>query len=107
LSGTLLKGGIQSHPVGTLCPDETSFAIPGPAPALAIAFGVVRDGDGPLVFVPDFLMGDDPEKVKRGLKAAYRRILDSDAIFDHLLFAHAEPWIGGGRTVLRDFVWNG
>lgn len=105
-AGAILNGGIQSHPVGALCPDETAFTIPGPEPALAIADGVVRDGDGPLVFVPDFLMGDDPETVKRGLIAAYRRILDSDATFDHLLLAHGEPWIGGGRTALRDFVSN-
>jgi len=102
--GAVLPGGIQSHPVGALCPDETAFTVPGPQPALAIADGVVRDGDGPLAFVPDFLMGDDPEQVKRGLKAAYRRILDSDASFDHLLLAHGEPWIGGGRAALRDFV---
>ena len=106
-AGSILEGGIQSHPVGALCPDETAFTVPGPEPALAIADGVVRDGDGPLVFVPDFLMGDDAETVKRGLKAAYRRILDSDATFDHLLFAHGEPWIGGGRTALRAFVSNG
>jgi len=106
-AGTLLAGGIQSHRVGALCPDETAFTVPGPEPALAIADGVVRDAEGPLVFVPDFLMGDHPEKVKRGLKAAYRRILDSDAVFDHLLLAHGEPWIGGGRAALLDFVSSG
>jgi hypothetical protein len=93
--------------VDALCPDETAFTIPGPEPALAIADGVVRDGDGPLMFVPDVLMGDDPEAVKRELKAAYRRILDSGTPFDHLLFAHGEPWIGGGRAALRDFISNG
>lgn len=105
-AGAILPGGIQSHPVGALCPDETAFSLPGPEPALAIADGVVRDGDGPLVFVPDFLMGDDPQTVKRGLKAAYLRILDADASFDHLLLAHGEPWIGGGRAALREFVAN-
>lgn len=103
-AGAMLEGGIQSHPVGVLCPDETAFTIPGPEPVLAIADGVVRNGDGPLIFVPDFLMGDDPEAVKRGLKAVYRRILESDASFDHLLLAHGDPWIGGGRAAFRDFV---
>lgn len=103
-AGAMLAGGIQSHRVGALCPDETAFTVPGPEPALAIADGVVRDGDGPLSFVPDFLLGDDPEAVKRGLKAAYRRILDQDEAFDHLLLAHGQPWIGGGRKALRSFV---
>jgi hypothetical protein len=103
-AGETLPGGIRSHPVGALCPDETAFTVPGPEPALAIADGVVRDGDGPLMFVPDFLMGDDPESVKRGLQAAYRRILERDASFDHLLLAHGAPWIGGGRKALQEFV---
>ena len=103
-AGARLPGAIQSYFVGALCPDETAFLVPGPEPALAIADGVVRDGDGPLVFVPDFLMGDDPEAVKRGLKAAYRRILALDIAFDHLLLAHGQPWIGGARDALGELV---
>jgi len=103
-AGETLPGGIQSHPVGALCPDETAFLVPGPEPALAIADGVVRDGDGPLVFVPDFLMGDDPEAVKRELKAAYRRLLALDLAFEHLLLAHGQPWIGGARSALAELV---
>jgi hypothetical protein len=100
--GELLPGGIESHEVGVLCPDETAFRVPGTEPALAVADGVVRDGDGPLVFVPDPLLGDEPEAVKRGLKAAYRRLLALD--FDHLLLAHGNPWIGGARRALGEFV---
>ncbi len=100
--GEVLPGGIESHEVGVLCPDETAFRIPGVAPALAVADGVVRDGAGPLVFVPDSLLGEDPEAVKRGLRAAYRRLLALD--FDHLLLAHGNPWIGGAREVLAEFV---
>ena len=103
-AGALLPGEIQSYAVGALCPDETAFLVPGPEPALAIADGVVRDGDGPLTFVPDFLMGDDPEAVKRGLEAAYTRILDLDVDFDHLLLAHGQPWLGGAREALRELV---
>jgi hypothetical protein len=103
-AGAELPGGLRSFPVGALCPDETAFLVPGPEPALAIADGVVRDGDGPLAFVPDFLMGDDPEAVKRGLAAAYRRILENGIAFDHLLLAHGEPWIGGARAALEAFL---
>jgi hypothetical protein len=100
--GEILPGGIESHEVGVLCPDETAFRIPGAEPALAIADGVVRDGDGPLAFVPDPLLGDDPDAVKRGLRAAYRRLLALD--FDHLLLAHGNPWLGGAREALARFV---
>jgi hypothetical protein len=101
--GALLPGGIESHEVGVLCPDETAFRIPGPEPALAVADGVVRDGDGPLAFVPDPLLSDDdPEAVKRGLRAAYRRLLALD--FDSLLLAHGNPWIGGAKAALAAFV---
>jgi hypothetical protein len=41
-----------------------------------VADGVVRDADGPLAFVPDPLLGDDPEAVKRGLEEAYRRLCE-------------------------------
>jgi len=102
--GDMLPGDIQSYPVAALCPDETAFLVPGPEPALAIADGVVRDGDGPLVFVPDFLMGEDPEEVKRGLRVAYRRILDQGIEFDHLLLAHGQPWVGGAHPALEAFV---
>jgi len=101
-AGEILPGGIESHEVGVLCPDETAFLVPGGARALAVADGVVRDGDGPLVFVPDPLLGDDPEAVKRGLRAAYRRLLALD--FDHLLLAHGNPWIGAARQALAGFV---
>lgn len=77
-AGDSLPGGIVSHAVGVLCPDETAlrFALPAGGTCLALADAVVRigegaRGDGPLVFVPDFLLADDAaqvEPVKRGLR---------------------------------------
>ena len=101
-AGDVLPGGIESQVVGELCPDETALRIPIAEGALAVADGVVRDGDGPLIFVPDHLIGDDPEAVKEGLKAAYARILDLE--FDHLLLSHGHPWIGGAKQALSKFV---
>jgi hypothetical protein len=98
-AGDLLPGDIESHEVGVLCPDETALRIPLEAGVLAVADGVVRDR--PLTFVPDFLLGDDPEGVKQGLKAAYARLLSLE--FDHLICAH-RPWIGGAKQALREFV---
>ena len=57
---------------------------------------------GPLAFVPDFLMGDDPEGVKAGLTTAFERLLELD--FDHVLLAHGEPLVGDGSERLRAFV---
>lgn len=101
-SGDLLPGGIESHEVGVLCPDETAFLIPGEVAALALADSVVRNSDGPLAFVPDALLGDEAEAVRRGLKEVLLGLCDLD--FDHLLLAHGQPWIGGGRVALRDFA---
>jgi len=101
-AGETLPGGVRSLEIGELCPDETAFWIPGPQPALAIADGIVRDANGELGFVPDEHIGDDPEAIRRALRAAYQRLLSLD--FDHLLFAHGEPWIGGGKQALAAFA---
>jgi hypothetical protein len=69
---------------------------------VALADGVVRDKDGPLGFVPDQYMGEDPEGVKAGLRKAYRRLLEHE--FEHLLLAHGWPWITGGKRALREFL---
>ena len=53
-------------------------------------------------WVPDSLM-DDPEETKRGLLAAFERIL-SDYEFEHLLLAHGLPLVGNGRAELEQFV---
>ena len=44
--GHVFPGGIESHPVGAICSDETALRIPVPEGALAVADGVVRDGVG-------------------------------------------------------------
>jgi hypothetical protein len=100
--GQRLPGDIETHEVGALCPDETALRIPMEGGVLAIADGVIRHGDGPLTFVPDVLLGDDPEAIKQALKAAYARLLELE--FDHILFAHGDPMIGGGSSTLRGFV---
>ncbi|HKI97846.1 MAG TPA: hypothetical protein VKB51_05170 [bacterium] len=99
--GDELPGGIAAIAIGVLCPDESALLLPG-VRAAAVADGVIRDGDGPLAFVPDGLLADsrkDAQAVKRGLKAAYRRLAEQD--FDHLLLAHGNPWLHDGRAALR------
>jgi hypothetical protein len=102
--GDELPGGIEVYEVDAICPDETALYIPAHR-ALACADGVVRGaGEGPLSFVPDFLM-DEPEQTKRGLKRAYLRL--SELEFDHLLLAHGDPVPGRGRDALREFAEAG
>jgi glyoxylase-like metal-dependent hydrolase (beta-lactamase superfamily II) len=55
-----------------------------------------------LEFVPDGLLGDDPEQVKADLRRALTPLLDRD--FDALLFAHGAPITSGGKERLRAFV---
>jgi len=111
-AGCVLPGGIESHEVGLLCPDETAlrFDLAEGGACLAVADGVVRigeaaRGDGPLAFVPDSLIGDEPaqvEAVKRGLREAYRRLCDLE--WDALLFAHGLPLLDNAKEKLRAFV---
>ncbi|HEX2102572.1 MAG TPA: hypothetical protein VHF51_02905 [Solirubrobacteraceae bacterium] len=100
--GEEVAPGIRALEMGALTPEDTVFhLIAGPG-ALVFADGLIRDGGGALAFVPDRLMGDDPEEVKRGLVLSLRRLLAED--FDALLFAHGEPMANGGKAALRDFV---
>ena len=62
--------------------------------------------NGELAFVPDFLLGPDPEQDPAKLRAGLKRLLD-EVEFDSLLFAHGDPLIGGGRAALREFLATG
>ena len=96
--------GVVVHEVDAIAPDDSALLIDHGGGALALADAVIRH-EGELAFVPDFLMGDDPEPVKDGLRAAIERLLELD--FQHLLLAHGEPSVGRGREELRDFLDRG
>ena len=93
--------GITALEVDAICPDEAALLVAVGDGALACADGLVRFG-GPLGFVPDHLLGDDPEAVKTGLRAAYGALLEHD--FAHLLLAHGDPVVGEGKAALRAFL---
>jgi hypothetical protein len=98
---TRSRRAITAIEIGKLAPDEYALHVAIGEGAISFADGLVRYG-GTLGFVPDTLLGDDPGSVKAGLEDAFRGLLTRD--FDHLLFAHGEPLIGGGKAVLRDFL---
>jgi hypothetical protein len=101
--GEEVAPGIEALEVGAICPDESALLIRD-AGALSIADGI-RHYDGEMEFFADWLLGDDPEGVKAGLRESYRGLLDLD--FDNLLFAHGDPLIGGGKEALRRFAQAG
>ena len=100
--GDILPGNITAIEIASICPDETALYIPMGEGVVAAADGVIRMGEGPLCFVPEEYMGDDPESIKKGLKASYRHLLERD--FEHLLLAHGQPWMGGAKEALRKFA---
>ena len=100
-AGDEIAPGVVAIHIGAICLDEYALQIDVDAGAICFADGLIRYG-GALGFVPDTLLGDDPEAVKEGLRNAFGGLLERD--FDHLLFAHGDPLIGGGKGALRDFL---
>ena len=101
--GDELAPGVTAVEVGAIAPDETALHIAHGPGAVAIADGLIKaDGEGSLEFVPDFLMGDDPETVKTGLRDSLRGLLERD--WDALLLAHGDPVASGGRRALEEFL---
>jgi hypothetical protein len=102
--GDELAPGVRAHEVGVLCPEETAVHLAGEGGgALAFADCVIRGRYGELGFVPDPLLGDDPQAIRDGLRAAFRRLCD-EVEFEALVLAHGEPIRHGGRTALRTFA---
>src|SRR5690348_13725472 len=102
--GDRLAADVTALEMDAISPDDSVLRIAAGSGALAFGDGLVNYGTERVGFVPDPLMGDDPEQVKRGLRASLERLLDQD--FRHLLFAHGEPVVGSGRAVLTRFLEN-
>jgi hypothetical protein len=100
--GDAVAPGVTALPVGVLTPEDTAFHIDTGPGALLFADALIRDGGGQLAFVPDALMGDEPDAVRDGLRDALTSLLGER--FDALLFAHGEPLASGGREALEAFL---
>ncbi len=100
--GRVLPGGILALKVAALCPEETALYLPLHGGILSLGDAIVR-ARGKLGFVPDAYMGDDPEGVKHGLRKIFLKHL-REREFDHLLFAHGAPLIGGAKVSLGKFL---
>lgn len=98
--GDELAPNLTALEVGVICEEETALHVDVSGGALAVADGVVNYG-GPR-FVPDHLLGDQPELIKRGLRESYSRLLDRR--FDAILFAHGDPIASDAKKALRAFT---
>lgn len=102
--GDRLADDVVALEMDSISPDDTVLSIEAGGGALLFADSVVNyDGLG---FVPDRLIGEDPEGVKAQVRERCRVLLDQD--FEVLLFAHGEgPLATDAREALRSFAESG
>lgn len=97
-----LAEGVRALELASICAEETTVLLDAGGGALCFGDGLTRAEDGSLAFMPDELLGDDPPGVRAGLRRDLSRMCEED--FDTLLFAHAEPVVGRGRTLLSELL---
>jgi hypothetical protein len=97
-----LTEGVRALELASICAEETTLLLDVAEGVLCFGDGVTRDEDGSLAFMPDELLGEQPDRIRTGLSRNLERMFDED--FDALLFAHAEPVLVGGRALLSDFL---
>ena len=98
--GERLAADVVALEMGAICPEDTVLLIESGGGALLFADSVIHYDE--VGFVPDSLIGEDPESVKREARERCATLLDQD--FEALLFAHGEPLAGGAREALRHFA---
>lgn len=97
-----LTDGLRALELGAICAEETTLLLDAADGVLCFGDGLTRAPDGGLAYMPDRLLGDDPARVRAGLSKSLQRMFEED--FDALLFAHAQPVLGGGRALLGEFL---
>jgi hypothetical protein len=112
--GDVLAPGVRAIEIGEIAPDDFVLHIETGPGILAIGDAIFNyaeygfmpeghEGDYPGIgFVPDELIGDDPEGVNRRTVEKLGRLLDLE--FDTLAFSHGVPIVSGGKAALRAFV---
>ena len=101
--GDRLAADVTALTMNAISPDDTVLHIEVADGALLFADSVINHGQ--IGFVSDRLIGDDPEGVKRKVRERCAALLEER--FDHLLFAHGDPIVGGGKQALREFAGVG
>jgi len=98
--GDRLAEDVVALEMDAICPEDTVLRIEAGDGALLFADSLIHYGD--LGFVSDELIGHDPEGVKLRIRERCAALLDEP--FEHLLFAHGDPLIGGGPGALREIA---
>lgn len=101
--GDTVVPGIAAVANGPIAPDDMVLRLDVEGGALLFADSLLN-ADGELSFMPDFLLGDNPDQVRADITSALEALLDLE--FEHLLFAHGDPIVGGGHELLAAFVQN-
>jgi hypothetical protein len=99
--GNRLADDVMALEMDAISPDDTVMHIDVAEGVLLFADSIINQGE--IGFVSDKLIGKDPERVKRQVVERVSSLLDEQE-FDHLLFAHGDPVVGGGKDALRAFV---
>jgi len=95
--GDRLAADVVALEMDSISPDDTVLQIESGGGALLFADSLIHyDAVG---FVPDRLIGDEPEEVKSRIRQRCDALLTEK--FEHLLFAHGDPLLGSGREALR------
>ena len=97
--GERIADDVTALTMDAISPDDTVLRIDVAEGALLFADSLINHDE--IGFVPDRLIGDDPETVKTKIVERSSALLGED--FDHLLFAHGDPVIGDGEAQLRAF----
>lgn len=101
--GDRLATDVVALEMDAICPDDTVLRVEAGGGALLFADSLIHYGE--LGFVSDELIGEDAERVKRSVRERCAGLLEEK--FDHLLFAHGDPIMGGGRAALRAIADGG
>lgn len=95
--GDRIADDVVALEMDAICPEDTVLRIEADGGTLLFADSLINYGA--VGFVPDNLIGEDPEGVKRRVRERCAGLLHED--FEHLLFAHGDPLIGDGVAALR------
>lgn len=95
--GDRLADDVVALEMDAICPEDTVLRIELGGGALLFADSLINHGG--VGFVPDSLIGDDPEGVKARIRERAEAL--GEERFEHLLFAHGDPLLDLGRQALR------
>ncbi len=95
--GERLGDDVVALEMDAICPDDTVLRLEVGPGALLFADALINHGA--VGFVPDQLIGEDPEGVKDRIRE--RALALAEEPIEALLFAHGDPVLEEGREALR------